>query len=58
MLTGLLKIGGWKTRAMLDRYNVSGRERTRAALKKSGEYVAALNSRDIIFILLALWCKG
>ncbi len=35
----VLKIGGWKTRAMLDRYNVLNRERTAKALTKSGDYV-------------------
>ena len=37
----VLKIGGWKTRAMLDRYNVVDEKRIRAAMVKSGEQVAA-----------------
>ena len=36
----VLKIGGWKTRAMLDRYNVLDRDRVGHALKKAGEFVA------------------
>jgi hypothetical protein len=36
----VLKIGGWKTRAMLDRYNVLDRERVGSALTKAGKYVA------------------
>jgi len=35
-----LKIGGWKTRKRLDRYNVTNRKRLAAALRQSGEYVA------------------
>jgi hypothetical protein len=35
----VLKIGGWKTRAMLDRYNVLDRERVGDALRKAGEFV-------------------
>jgi len=37
----VLKIGGWKTRAMLDRYNVQNEGRIRAAMKQGGEFVAA-----------------
>jgi integrase len=37
----VLKIGGWKTRAMLDRYNVQTEKRIRAAMVKGGEHVAA-----------------
>ena|ERR1700733_12571733 len=37
----VLKIGGWKTRAMLDRYNVTSEKRIRAAMVRSGEYVTA-----------------
>jgi integrase len=37
----VLKIGGWKTRAMLDRYNPLNEKRVRAAMVKSGEQVAA-----------------
>jgi integrase len=35
----VLKIGGWKTRAMLDRYNVQNEKRIRAAMQRGGEYV-------------------
>jgi len=35
----VLKIGGWKTRAMLDRYNVLNRDRAAKALTKAGDYV-------------------
>jgi integrase len=37
----VLKIGGWKTRAMLDRYNVQNEKRIRAAMQKGGAHVAA-----------------
>jgi integrase len=37
----VLKIGGWKTRAMLDRYNVQNEKRIRKAMKQGGEFVAA-----------------
>ncbi len=37
----VLKIGGWKTRAMLDRYNVQNEKRVRKAMKQGGEFVAA-----------------
>ncbi len=37
----VLQIGGWKTRAMLDGYNRPDINRIRAAMKQSGEYVAA-----------------
>jgi hypothetical protein len=37
----VLKIGGWKTRAMLDRYNVQTEKRIRAAMIRGGEHVAA-----------------
>ena len=36
----MLKIGGWKTRAMLDRYNREDVNRLRAAMRQGGEYVA------------------
>ena len=36
----VLKIGGWKTRAMLDRYNVLDRDRVGNAFTKAGEFVA------------------
>jgi integrase len=37
----VLAIGGWKTRAMLDRYNRPNVNRIRAAMEQGGEYVAA-----------------
>lgn len=37
----VLKIGGWKTRAMLDRYNVQDEKRIRAAMVRGGQHVAA-----------------
>jgi integrase len=37
----VLKIGGWKTRAMLDRYNVQNEKRIRKAMQTGGEYVKA-----------------
>jgi integrase len=36
----VLKIGGWKTRAMLDRYNVLDEFRIAEGLRKGGEFVA------------------
>ena len=36
----VLKIGGWKTRAMLDRYNVPNAEIIGNALARAGEFVA------------------
>ena len=36
----VLKIGGWKTRAMLDRYNVMDEFRIAEGLRKGGEFVA------------------
>jgi integrase len=38
----VLKIGGWKTRAMLDRYNVADVSRLAAALEKGGKFVTNL----------------
>jgi hypothetical protein len=35
-----LKIGGWKTRAILNRYNVLDRDRAGNASKKAGGFVA------------------
>ena len=35
----VLKIGGWKTRAMLDRYNVTSVARLKAAMEKGGKYI-------------------
>jgi integrase len=40
----VLKIGGWKTRAMLDRYNVQNEKRIRAAMVLGGAHVAAQTS--------------
>jgi hypothetical protein len=37
----VLKIGGWKTRAMLDRYNVLNEKRIQTAQERAGKYVAA-----------------
>jgi integrase len=36
----VLKIGGWKTRTMLDRYNVQNEKRIRSAMKIGGAHVA------------------
>jgi Phage integrase family len=38
----VLKIGGWKTRAMLDRYNVADITRLHAAMEKGGKFVTDL----------------
>jgi integrase len=38
----VLKIGGWKTRAMLDRYNVADVSRLTAALEKGGSFVTEM----------------
>jgi integrase len=35
----VLKIGGWKTRSMLDRYNVADPTRLAAAMEKGGKFV-------------------
>jgi integrase len=35
----VLKIGGWKTRAMLDRYNVTSVARLTTAMEKAGKYI-------------------
>ncbi len=35
----VLKIGGWKTRAMLDRYNVQHAGRIKAAMERGGKFV-------------------
>jgi integrase len=37
----VLKIGGWKTRAMLDRYNVQHADILKAAMEKAAKYVSA-----------------
>jgi len=37
----VMKIGGWKTKAMFSRYNVMNTDRIRAALIQGGDYVAA-----------------
>lgn len=36
----VMKVGGWKTKAMFSRYNVMNTDRLRAAMVKGGEYVA------------------
>ena len=36
----VMKIGGWKTRAMFSRYNVMNLDRLRAAMEQGGRYVA------------------
>jgi len=38
----VLKIGGWKTRSMLDRYNVADVSRLAAALEKGGKFVTKM----------------
>jgi Phage integrase family len=35
----VMKIGGWKTKAMFSRYNVMNTDRIRAAMVKGAEYV-------------------
>jgi hypothetical protein len=35
----VLKIGGWKTRSMLDRYNLADITRLSAAMEKGGKFV-------------------
>jgi integrase len=35
----VMKIGGWKTKAMFSRYNAMNTERIRAAMVKAAEYV-------------------
>jgi integrase len=37
----VMKIGGWKTKAMFSRYNVINTMRTREAMIQGGQYVAA-----------------
>jgi hypothetical protein len=37
----VMKIGGWKTKAMFSRYNVMNTARIRAAIIQGGEFVAA-----------------
>jgi hypothetical protein len=36
----VMKIGGWKTKAMFSRYNVMSSERIRKAIEQGGTYVA------------------
>lgn len=36
----VMKIGGWKTKAMFSRYNVMNTDRIRKAMEQGGEYVA------------------
>jgi integrase len=43
----VLKIGGWKTRTMLDRYNVMDEWRIAAGLKKGGDFVAGVAGETI-----------
>ena len=35
----VMKIGGWKTKAMFSRYNVANKDRLRAAMEKGGRHV-------------------
>jgi hypothetical protein len=42
----VLQIGGWKTRAMLDRYNRPNVNRIRAAMEQTGVYVAAKSATN------------
>ncbi len=37
----VMKIGGWKTKAMFSRYNVMNTDRVRRAMEQGGEYVAS-----------------
>jgi Phage integrase family len=41
----VLKIGGWKTRAMLDRYNVQHEARVKAAMEQGGRFVQQLQQQ-------------
>jgi integrase len=34
----VMKIGGWKTKAMFSRYNVANKDRFRAAMEKGGRH--------------------
>lgn len=36
----VMKIGGWKTKAMFSRYNVANKDRLREAMERGGNYVA------------------
>jgi integrase len=36
----IMKIGGWKTKAMFSRYNVMDTKRIRQAMEQGGDYVA------------------
>ena len=36
----VMKIGGWKTKAMFSRYNVMNTDRIRKAMEQGGDYVA------------------
>jgi Phage integrase family len=36
----IMKIGGWKTKAMFSRYNVKNTERIRKAMEQGGKHVA------------------
>jgi Phage integrase family len=34
----VMKIGGWKTKAMFSRYNIANKDRLREAMERGGEY--------------------
>ena len=42
----VMKIGGWKTKAMFSRYNVMNTDRIRKAMVRGGNYVAAAISSN------------
>ena len=44
--TVAMSITGHRTRAMFDRYNITGQDDQRDALKQTTEYVTALPARD------------
>jgi hypothetical protein len=35
----VMKIGGWKTKAMFSRYNIANKDRLREAMERGGEYI-------------------
>jgi integrase len=39
----VMKIGGWKTKAMFSRYNVANKDRLRAAMEKGGRHVQKMS---------------
>src|SRR5207302_10205193 len=53
----VLKIGGWKTRAMLDRYNVADPTRLAAAMKKGGKMVVDMMAAPKLTACTARWSK-